>query len=460
FTFHEDDQCSFQRIRQAPRWKERRFDQSTQDVERAIYFLPYIRRFLFGSTEDPEWASVPSNIKRFDFDLSTLGTLEHDALPMSVEGFDDRDKQQHKHELLLDHVQLLLSPFHVGLLLFRVHHRDPQTTYLQQMHAVQFLRMLTPLYEGFEMPKVTLGTQSQDIGDWVRLFLREFRYANDATPLETILDLPVRPSYDDRMLVYTFSLLRSESCITDLERAERALELFSFSNFSSFDQNPKPYRKNSKNKDPVSSLENQDVQDWLRNRWQTLSKEGSCLIAFDRTHFHRKFLGGYHESHYFDIFLLATLQRVALLLLFERLADIRGLTTFNWEGQKTLRKLRRDLLMFKNKCWSSQITQREKGLHLWQQYQKAYDVEPLMKEVNEQSTELSKYLQDRTRQQVEWGVRLGGFLVTAIPAIFGLEVLLGKAPWVNTLRWVLTFTVIFATAVVAWRVLFHETLDE
>ncbi len=180
------------------------------------------------------------------------------------------------------------------------------------------------------------------------------------------------------------------------------------------------------------------------------------MLPFDVEEFNRVFLGQYHSSYYFDIFLLASLQRTALLLLFERLSDIRSLTALSWESQKTLRRLRKSVLLFKNQSWFSQITHRERGLVLWRRWQSVFEVEKLMREVNDQSTELNTYLQDRARQQIEWGVRIGGFLATSLPAIFGLRVFLGNAPWVDSLRWVLALMVLLGATVFGWFVLFRE----
>src|SRR5262249_44988301 len=154
------------------------------------------------------------------------------------------------------------------------------------------------------------------------------------------------------------------------------------------------------------------------------------------------------------------LQRVTLLTLFERLSDIRALTTEGHQGRARLRRLRKDLLRFKNQCWFSQITNRERGLVLWRRWQATFEVETLLDEVNEQSEELESYLQSRYRERMEWLLRMGGFLATAVPAIFGLEAILGSASWVKTVRWSLLVALAFGTAAVAWYLFYHQDEDE
>ena len=99
----------------------------------------------------------------------------------------------------------------------------------------------------------------------------------------------------------------------------------------------------------------------------------------------------------------------------KRLADIQALTRGSGASRRLLRRVRRDLLLFKNQCWFSQITNRERGLVLWKKWQKVFETRTLLREVNEQSEELNNYLQARYRERMEWLVRIGSFLAAAIP---------------------------------------------
>src|SRR5690606_37482427 len=99
--------------------------------------------------------------------------------------------------------------------------------------------------------------------------------------------------------------------------------------------------------------------EWMRHRWEGYSKDGGELIVFNTDRFHERFIGHYHGTYYFDIFLVAVLQRVTLLSLFERLSDINTLTGSSQESRRKLQRVRYDLLRFKNQCWFSQITNRE-----------------------------------------------------------------------------------------------------
>jgi hypothetical protein len=455
FTFHEDDGNSFMRLRKSARWERRTFSEDDpEDVDRTEYFLPYVKKFLFPSLYedhgnfDPHTDFSVPTLQHYQLDLSTLGVVDTaGALPFWLSGQDDRDKRNYRHAMLLDEVQLLVSSLRVGFLIFRLRCSGDRPTYMDQMHATLFFRLLAPIYRGFLMPKMEVDGSSFQINQLLAHLLADFDGSRAIMPPQRYterLRIPVRPSYDDRMMVYTFSCIDHKTCLADRERARRLLERHAFSRFD----DDLSGRASSGNED--------DDHQWLTRRWQSISKEGSSLVAFDVEEFNRVFLGQYHSSYYFDIFLLASLQRTALLLLFERLSDIRSLTALSWESQKTLRRLRKSVLLFKNQSWFSQITHRERGLVLWRRWQSVFEVEKLMREVNDQSTELNTYLQDRARQQIEWGVRIGGFLATSLPAIFGLRVFLGNAPWVDSLRWVLALMVLLGATVFGWFVLFRE----
>src|SRR3954452_11857720 len=153
------------------------------------------------------------------------------------------------------------------------------------------------------------------------------------------------------------------------------------------------------------------------------------LVVFDTDRYHERFLGVYHGTYYFDIFLLAALQRVTLLALFDRFADIQKLITGSAASIQLLRRVRRDLLLFKNQCWFSQITNRERGLVLWKRWQKTLETRALFKEVNEQSAELDSYLQGRHRERMERLMKVGGFLAAAVPVVWGIDTFFGPGDW-------------------------------
>ena len=456
FSFEEQDGASFRRLLASSRWKPRFFSsEDPEDIDRTEYFLPYVKKFLFPTLEekaadyDVHAELARPTVQHFRLDLSTLGTLDQKArLPFLLRGEDDREKSIQEHPMFLEDVTLLVTNMSVGFLIFQLQRGGVRPTYIDQMNATLFFRLLAPMYRGFSMPEMIVDSQHFQIPQLLVHLLAEFSpdpTIRPPTSCDWRKHLPIQASYDDRMMVYTFSCIKHQTCLSDRERTLQVLERYAFSRFDD-DLSTKP----------PNHPQEDETQQWLSQRWQTLSKEGTSLVAFDTSPFHREFLGTYHRTYYFDIFLLATLQRTALLRLFERLSDIRSLTAFSWKSQKTLRRLRKAILLFKNQSWFSQITHRERGLVLWRRWQRVFEVQALMQEVNEQSKELSTYLQDRARQQVEWGVRLGGLLGALLPAIFGLRVVLGDAPWVNTLRWGLALGVIAATAIVAYVVLFRE----
>jgi|GEM_PF-1987047 len=448
--FHFEGENCFEDLRRSSRWEQKIFSMDDpDDVERTEYFLPYVKRFLFPSLfrKDVNSPEYEPTCQHFHFDLSLLGGSREDGLPLTMRCENVRKKVSYDYDLKLSDIELLVFNYRVAFLNFRFEHTSPMATYFDQMDATHFFRLIAPLYREFQMPEFAAGDKQFYMSQLLPYLLAEFdkgsRPPAHPSDLDKDSELPVQVIYDDRMMVYTFSCINRKMTLNDLARAENLLERDAIVNLN-------PDLKTN----PPGPGEGDEEKDWLRQRWQGLSKEGATLVVFDIDRFHSKYLGEYNSSYYMDIFLLATLQRVTLLLLFERLSDIEGLTSPSWGSGKALRRLRKDLLMFKNQSWFSQISNRERGLVLWRRWQNVFENKMLLEEVNEQSKELDAYLQNRTREKIEWGMRLGGFMATAIPAIFGLELLLGKAPWVASLRWVLISILILGSGVFAWFVFF------
>jgi hypothetical protein len=459
FTFTEPEGQSLpQRLKQSGRWTERIFSlDDPNDVDRTEYFLPYIRRFLFPSLFAKQPAEGVREVKKptcwhFSFDLTRLGPAGKEGLPLTLHGHDSRKKLNLEHALLLESIQLIVFGYRVGFLIFRFRGAEPGTTYFDQMEALAYLRTIAPLYRGFEMPELVCGATRYRMETLLPFLLAEF--APDgrvpASPADVARGTPlhVKPTYDDRMMVYAFSCLNKE---TVLAEERRCLSLLERNAVLSFD--PKDVSR------PPGEVD-AGTDAWLQSRWQSFTKDGGMLVVFNSDRYHAQFMGVYHGTYYFDIFLLAALQRVTLLALFDRFSDIQQLITGSAASRKLLRRVRRDLLLFKNQCWFSQITNRERGLVLWKRWQKVFETRTLLREVNEQSEELNTYLQTRYRERMEWLVRIGGFLAAAIPIIFGLERFLGQHDWLPNLRWVLLGTLIVGAAVFAYLVVFRQRNED
>ncbi len=279
FTFHEDDGNSFMRLRKSARWERRIFSEDDpEDVDRTEYFLPYVKKFLFPSLYeehghfDPHTDFSVPTLQHYQLDLSTLGVVDTaGALPFWLSGQDDRDKRNYRHAMLLDEVQLLVSSLRVGFLIFRLRCSGDRPTYMDQMHATLFFRLLAPIYRGFLMPKMEVDGSSFQINQLLAHLLADFDGSRAPLPPQRYterLRIPVRPSYDDRMMVYTFSCIDHKTCLADRERARRQLERHAFSRFD----DDLSGRASSGNED--------DDHQWLTRRWQSISKEGSSLVAF------------------------------------------------------------------------------------------------------------------------------------------------------------------------------------
>jgi hypothetical protein len=452
FTFAEaeaDGPALPERLTRSGRWKERTFSLADpDDVERTEYFLPYIRRFLFPTLFAPQATEGASGPKReakrptcwhFDFDLSRLGKVGGGGVALTLRGRDARKKLTVEHPLLLESVRLVVFGYRVGFLIFRFRNSEGGATYFDQMEALAYLRTIAPLYREFEMPELLAESTHYRMETLLPYLLAEFgpgtpptAAAAQATPL------PVRPTYDDRMMVYAFSCLEKESALSDQRLCESLME-----------RNAVVHLDSEREERPSNKLEPAGDA-WLQSRWQAFTKDGGMLVVFNTDRYHSRFLGGYHATYYFDIFLLSALQRVTLLALFDHFSNIHELITGGRAGRKLLRRVRRDLLLFKNQCWFSQITNRERGLVLWKEWQRVFETRTLLQEVNDQSEELNTYLQARYRERMEWLVRIGGFVVAAVPVIFGLERILGDREWLPGLRWALLGTLVAVAGVFAY----------
>jgi hypothetical protein len=458
FSFPEAEGAGpARRVAESGRWRQRVFSAADPaDVDRTEYFLPYIRRFLFPTLyEAPGVAAKGSDpeptCRHFEFDLGLLGAGPK-GLELTLRCRDDRKKVELEHAVRLAKVELVLFSYRVGFLVLRVECADPGASYFDQMNVVAYLRTIAPLYRGFEMPELDAGSARYGVPQLLPYLLAEFGAAPApagpaAVPPGTAL--PVKPIYDDRMMVYTFSCLMKETCLADPVHCQALLHRATVVNFDR-QASTLPEREH---------LE-EDLGAWLRTRWQGFSKDGGSLVVFNTDAYHERYAGVYHGTYYFDVFLLATLQRVTLLTLFERLADIRALTRGGSPSRQLLRRVRRDLLLFKNQCWFSQITNRERGLILWKKWQKTLETRTLFKEVNEQSAELDAYLQARYRERMERLLRIGGFVAAAVPLVWGLDKFFGEAEWAKVLRWVALGLLLAGSAAAVWYLTFWRSEEE
>lgn len=461
-----DRKQPFAAIEKSARWQRREFSPTVKsDVDRTEYFLPYIRRFLFPSLfksamDGPELQTC----RHYEFPLELLGG-NSEGLQFDVGCWDTFKEFNQTFPVSLDRIELTVFSYRVGFLILRVRCNDEEATFFDQMKLAHTLRFIRKPHDDFALPilcpKLAAGhgdpTQSTayDMPRLVSWLLDEFRRdtrpsANTPTEQPTggpslHSRLPVRLVYDDRLLVYTFSCLDKSSCLDDPDTNRTLLARHVVVRFDEETQATGRARTPDRPGD-----------DWRRKRWESYSKDGGCLVVFDTDEYHRTAIGGYWETYYFDVFLLAALQRVTLLSLFERMADIRSLTGSSHESRVQLRNIRYDLLVFKNQCCFSQITNRERGLTLWRKWQNVFETESLLREVNEQSEQLDGFLEIRSRDKNERLLRLAGVVTTVTPAIFGLEVVFGEEPWLAGVKWALLIALFIGVGLSALIILNRE----
>ena len=426
--------AALDRLDRSAVWSPRRFrPDDTADAERTSYFLPYVRRYLF-----PDPGSRPeATCQRYRLDLTELGGSA-ERFEFTLAGTDQQEGQDYREPTALVSAEVLVFPFDVGMLVLDLRCAGAGATYGRQMKGAGMARMMAPLYLGRPLPTWEAGPLRFHTPQLVAWLLAEFG-PGGRTPRSAALGAaeekpptPVKLVYDDRAMVHLFSCLDKSTVSEDAGANESALRKLTLIPFDA---------------DTLAESDKQKaagLKRWLRGRWQSFAKDGGSLVAFANDPFDATFLGLYHRTYYFDVFLLAAMQRVALLLLDERLSDIPSLTTGGAKSRAVLGRLRHDLLLFKNQCCFSQITLKERGLHLWKRWRATFENDSLLKEVNDQSHELEQYLQAKSRERMEWLLRIGGFVATAVPAVLGLEALLGDADWVKHLKYALLGLVVLA----------------
>ncbi len=460
-----DRKQPFASIEKSARWQRREFSATVKsDVDRTEYFLPYIRRFLFPSLfESSQDGPELQTCRHYEFPLELLGG-NSDGVRYQVGCWDTIRDLNQTFPVNLDRIELTVFSYRVGFLVLRFRCCDEEDTFFDQMKLAHALRFIRKPHDDFALPILSpqpttadhsAQSTTYDMPRLVSWLLDEFRRdtrpsANTPTDQPTggpslHSRLPVRLVYDDRLLVYTFSCLDKTSCLDEPDTNRTLLARHVVVRFDDETQATGRARTPDRPGD-----------DWRRKRWESYSKDGGCLVVFDTDEYHRTAIGGYWETYYFDVFLLAALQRVTLLSLFERMADIRSLTGSSHESRVQLRNIRYDLLVFKNQCCFSQITNRERGLTLWRKWQNVFETESLLSEVNEQSEQLDGFLEIRSRDKNERLLRLAGIVTTITPAIFGLEVVFGEEPWLAGVKWALLIALFFGVGLSALMILNRE----
>lgn len=420
------------------RWRSRVFRPGDpEDAERSGYFLPYIRRLLFPAAGETRRASC----RRYLFDWSSLGGEFADGLDGVIAGKEPRDNEEFAVPVRLPRAELMLFPFDVGFLVMDFRCAGGAATYADQMVAGNALRLFAPLFLGHELPTWRVGERRFHTPQLIAALLAELGGGPAPLPSSPDADaaVPVQLVHDDRMLLWTFSCLGKGDIPDDLFAAQLYLRRGSVV----------PLDRACLEK--ADQARERSLRAFQAVRLEGSSKDGGCLVAFNNEPFDETYLGLYQRTYYFDVFLLAVIQRVTLLKFYERLSDIDNLTQMNRHGRRRVRRLRHDLLMFKNQCCFSQITQREKGLVLWRRWQATFENDTLLGEVNDQSAELESYLGSIYRDRVEWLMRLAGVLAAVLPAVLALDAILGDADWVSRLRrWLLVAVMTFSGIAAVW----------
>jgi hypothetical protein len=154
--------------------------------------------------------------------------------------------------------------------------------------------------------------------------------------------------------------------------------------------------------------------------WQALVlRDNVVFLGFTPSPFNLGVLSGNVESDYFHLYLLALYQKVRLSLLQGELIrrDSRLL-----ESAKGARALWREFVLFTNRFWFSEVTDRQQGSVLYRHFQRGLETRALYEEVRAEARDLEKYYSDREQQWTNsllFAITFFGLPIGVVVGLFG-----------------------------------------
>jgi len=186
------------------------------------------------------------------------------------------------------------------------------------------------------------------------------------------------------------------------------------------------------------------------------SKEGMVVFSDGNDSFNEKILPIYFGSYYYDIFLIAVVQRMVLLRINRQLSHTEKMSGIDRKNYNAVIQIRRDLLEFANKCVFTQASNYELGQLIWRKLKDVFEMEDLLSEVKSQCDELSGYMEASRQALINDFMNILSYIVipaSLILAIFSsnfleLQNVSLKSNWVS-----FAFIAAFILAFVVWQVL-------
>jgi len=422
---------------------------SSELERRSLYFLPYIRSFLFPFTHWPEERMQKAReTQEMKNGRGLVKLLEKEKcirlqLDMEKSGFQRGRTRKGGQEASFEikQVKLLLFPVGIGLLIFDTVLNEECLLEKLLFFNASF-RLLLPLYPGDSLPCLKFAkdlspgvkTTTKEMVNYLLAGFQDAGYGEKGS---------LASPYDKCLLVYTYAPLKECSQSLDDEQDKKvfyALRVFEKSLSAVFPLFCSPEKDN-----------NREYQRWSNSKYG-FSKDGGVVLADGNDSFVDDCtkLPRHFATMYLDLFLLVVYQRVALLEFSRRLSEVNQLL----ENGKLVDELRRDILNFTNWAWFSQVTNSEQGVDIWKRWRKVMEVEVLYKEVQAQLQELDEYIQARRSTLINFKIALITLLTVPATVIFSFlganfadfEISYHASTW----KYLLSFAYVLIILIVFW----------
>jgi hypothetical protein len=154
--------------------------------------------------------------------------------------------------------------------------------------------------------------------------------------------------------------------------------------------------------------------------WQALALRDSVVfLGLAPSRFNVEVLPANVERDYFPLYLLALYQKVRLSLLQGELIrrDARLLA-----NAREARALWRAFVLFTNRFWFSEVTDRQQGSVLYRAFQRGLETAALYEEVSTETRDLEKYYGDREQEWTNsllFAITFFGLPITIVVGLFG-----------------------------------------
>ncbi|OQA86517.1 MAG: hypothetical protein BWY28_02342 [bacterium ADurb.Bin236] len=376
---------------------------------RSEYFLPPLRRIWYphfllkGHLVDVD---DPSDIIcHFKYDVGAIDLIKGSTLSVSSKFFDPIP-------IVIRTASITISYLGIGFLTFEIAINDTNPTFDKLLNLNSSLRMMNNKNTSI----ITDGGASFSMAELLDSVLDKFRDAlgwSDVSSTTEGVELfgHLNDIYYDRVLCFSYACIDADI----YNRLE--------TDFVKYWQYWPPNVDSILNDDPDKEF-GFDRWNYHFSMWKHaiygFSKEGGVVFSSACDSFNEHVLPNYFGTYYYDIFLIAVMQRMILLRINRELSNSEKLSGIDKKAYNRNLALRRDLLEFVNKCVFTQCSNYELGQLIWHRWKIVFEMENLLDEVKNQCEELSNYMEVRRQMLVGNFMNILSFFVIPVSLILSL----------------------------------------